>query len=509
MQNNSTQAKQILILGGGTAGWMTAMILAKKLNKHGFEVSVLESQDIGIIGVGEGSTPALKAFFSSMGIGEEEWMPECNATYKAGITFDAWSTKPGFTEYFHPFKFRLDEQFSQAFFHSIQMRRQGVDIPAHPNPFFLSPLLVEKNLAPIPHYNFPFEPSYGYHFDSGLLGQFLKRRSEQLNIRHIEDKIEEVLLDGNDCISALVSQSGAKYHADLFVDCSGFSSVLMQSALKVGFKSFASNLFNDSAIAIPSEIGGNIPSETRSTAMKFGWRWKIPLTNRFGNGYVYSSNYCSPEQAETELRRDLGLLDSDVQARHLKMKVGRIEKHWYKNCLAIGLSQGFIEPLEATALFLVQQSAALFADAFEHGQFTDTNQDSYNDTINGYFEGIRDYIAAHYYTNSRTDSQYWLDCQNNHDGQSDTLKHILEIWNKGADLTAELRRLGVTKYYTSVSWHCLLAGMGVFPAQSQLRPPYPNETQVNMALINDFLHRCSLNFDPHREQLGKFTNKKG
>ncbi|GAA0345904.1 tryptophan 7-halogenase [Bowmanella denitrificans] len=507
MFSSGTQTKKILILGGGTAGWMTAMILAKKLNKHGFEVSLLESPDIGTIGVGEGSTPALSAFFKSMGIMEEEWMPACNATYKAGITFDGWSTKPGFTQYFHPFKFRLDEQFSQAFFHSIQMRRKGIDIPAHPSPFFLSPLLVEKQLSPIPHYNFPFEPSYGYHFDSGLLGLFLKKKSAQLGIQHIEGKVEEVLLDNEGYISKLVVEQGAHYSADLFVDCSGFSSVLMQKALKVDFKSFASNLFNDSAIAMPSDIGQQIPSETRSTAMKNGWRWQIPLTNRFGNGYVYSTQYCTPDQAEKELREALGLLDSQVVARHLKMKVGRIEKHWHKNCLAIGLSQGFIEPLEATALFLVQQSAALFADAFTHGKFTEENQANYNDTINGYFEGIRDYIAAHYYTNSRTDTQYWIDCHNNHDGQSDTLKHILSVWKKGEDLTAELRRMGVTKYYTSVSWHCLLAGMGIFPEQDTLRAPHPNERQVNMSIVGDFLHRCSLNFDPHIEQLKKLASK--
>ncbi|ALS98513.1 tryptophan halogenase family protein [Lacimicrobium alkaliphilum] len=500
MQSNN-QSRRILILGGGTAGWMTAMIMARHWQKQEVSITLLESSDIGIIGVGEGSTPALKQFFDMMDIREQEWMPACNATYKVGITFSQWSVKPGFESYFHPFKFRLDEQFSQAFFHSALMRRQGIEMPAHPNQFFLAPLLAEKHLAPLPHYNFPFEPAYGYHFDSALLGRFLKEKAQELGVRHKEGKVNQVIRSDSGHILSLLTEQGEQIDAELFVDCSGFAGVLMQKSLKVPFVGFESNLFNDAAVAIPSPPDSHLPSQTLSTAMKHGWRWQIPLTNRNGNGYVYSSKYCSADEAETELRSALGLLNQDVPARHLKMKVGRLEKHWHKNCLAIGLSQGFIEPLEATALFLVQQAAALFVDAYEKGQFTEQNQDAYNASISGYFEGIRDYIVGHYITSSRTDSPYWLDCQNNQQNLSDTLRHILDVWHSGGNLAEELRREHISRYYSPVSWHCLLAGTGTFPDPDKLRPPSPTDKQVNIRKIQEFLYRCSLNFDPQHQYL--------
>ncbi|GGD52750.1 tryptophan halogenase family protein [Lacimicrobium alkaliphilum] len=497
----SDKSHKIVILGGGTAGWMTAMIMARHWQDKAVEITLLESSDIGIIGVGEGSTPALRQFFERMGISEKEWMPQCNATYKVGITFSQWSTREGYKEYFHPFKFRLDEQFAPAFFHSAHMRRQGVDVPAHPNDFFLSPRLAEKHLAPVPHYNFPFEPNYGYHFDSSLLGRFLRDKAKKLGVRHKEGKVSEVVQSKSGHITCLKTEQGEQIDADFFVDCSGFSGVLMQKALKVPFTSFDSNLFNNAAVAIPSNSTSEIPSQTLSTAMKCGWRWQIPLTNRHGNGYVYSSQYCSAEEAEVELRTALGLLDEDVPARHLKMKVGRLEKHWHKNCLAIGLSQGFIEPLEATALFLVQQAAALFVDAYEKGQFSEQNQSAYNATINGYFEGIRDYIVGHYITSSRTDTQYWLDCQNNQKNMSDSLSHILDVWNQGGNLEEELTRQRITGYYSPISWHCLLAGSGYFPKSQKLRRPSATDKQVNLKKISEFLHRCSLNFDPQAKYL--------
>ncbi|WP_088328585.1 tryptophan halogenase family protein [Lacimicrobium sp. SS2-24] len=501
MQNNTEKTRHILVLGGGTAGWMTAMIMAKQWQHQPVHISLLESSDIGIIGVGEGSTPALRQFFERMDIPEQEWMPACNATYKVGITFDQWSTRQGYESYFHPFKFRLDEQFAQAFFHSAAMRRQGLDVSAHPNQFFLSPLLAQKHLAPVPHYNFPFEPNYGYHFDSALLGRFLRDKAKALGVTHVEGKVHDVLLSPSGHLQALKIEQGEQIGADFFVDCSGFAAVLIQKALKVPFISFESNLFNNAAVAIPSEITDEVPSQTLSTAMKNGWRWQIPLTNRFGNGYVYSDHYCSADEAETELRHALDLVDSAVEARHLHMKVGRVQHHWYKNCLAIGLSQGFIEPLEATALFLVQQAAALFVDAYEKGQFTEQHQQAYNARINGYFEGIRDYIVGHYITNSRSDSQYWLDCQNNQDNLSDSLRHILEVWNSGGNLVEELHRQNVTQYYSPISWHCLLAGSGYFGQQNTLQRPAATDKQVNLKKISEFLHRCSLNFDSHKQFL--------
>src|SRR5207244_3811468 len=213
--------------GGGSAGWMTAMILANALMRHGIEISVLESPAVGIIGVGEGSTPWLRGFFDSLGIEESEWMPACHATYKCGITFDGWSTKPGFESYFHPFASMLDNLTMTQFVYNSHGRLNGVNLHAHPNRFFIASTLAEQHLA-----------------------------------------------------------------------------------LKTPFVSFSSNLFNDAAVAMPTPIGDDIPSQTVSTAMKNGWAWKIPLTARYGNGYVYSSSFCSADEAERELREHLGLLDS-------------------------------------------------------------------------------------------------------------------------------------------------------------------------------------------------------
>ena len=199
-------------------------------------------------------------------------------------------------------------------------------------------------------------------------------------------------------------RDGEPVAADVFVDCTGFAGLLIQQALGTPFLPFASNLFNDAAVAMPTPIGDDIPSQTVSAAMKHGWRWQIPLTNRFGNGYVYSSSFCSADDAERELRETLGLLEADAPARHLKMKVGRVTKHWNRNCLAVGLAQGFIEPLEATALLFIQRTATAFVEFLEASDLGDGAHDRFNQRVNDHFEGTRDYIVTHYKTNTRRDT---------------------------------------------------------------------------------------------------------
>jgi 2-polyprenyl-6-methoxyphenol hydroxylase-like FAD-dependent oxidoreductase len=328
--------RKVVIVGGGSAGWMAAMMLADALLPKGIEIEVLESPIVGIIGVGEGSTPWLRGFFDKLGIEEAEWMPACHATYKCGITFDKWSTKPGFESYFHPFASMLDNLTMTQFVHNVNARVQGADVHAHPNRFFIAAKLAEQDMAPKPESNFPFDVWYGYHFDAVLLGQFLQKKALERGVKYRSCHVKEVKLGENGDIASVVIDSGETIGADFFVDCTGFASLLSQQALKTPFLSFSSNLFNDAAVAMPTPLGDDIPSQTISTAMRHGWSWKIPLTERFGNGYVYSSSFCSAEEAERELREHLGLLDSDTPARHLKMKVGRVTKHWNRNCLAVG-----------------------------------------------------------------------------------------------------------------------------------------------------------------------------
>jgi hypothetical protein len=489
--------KKIIIVGGGSAGWMTALMYAEALIKKGVEITVLESPAVGVIGVGEGSTPVLKRYFDSLGIAESEWMPECNATYKCGITFDRWSTKPGYDSYFHQFATMVDNLTLPNFIQNVNARLKGADVDARPNRFFLSSRLSEDCLAPKPAHNFPFFTTYGYHFDAVLLGQFLHKRAVRMGVQYKVCHVTHAQLNEHGDIAAVATREGELLAADFFIDCSGFSALLIEKALKTPFVSYADNLFNDAAVAMPSEIGTRIPSQTVSTAMMHGWAWTIPLTNRFGNGYVYSSSFCSADHAETELRAKLGALESDTPARHLKMKLGRVEKHWNRNCLAVGLSQGFLEPLEATALYLTQMTAAIFLLFLEKGDFSEAAHDVYNQQIHDYFDGHRDYIVAHYKTNSRTDTEYWRANAGNLDGMSDSLKAIFSTWIAGKDLAAEIRRQDIERYYPIASWYALLAGMGMFPAADRKAVPGADA----LAPLDDFMQRCALNFTDHRTML--------
>ena len=497
--------KNIVILGGGTAGWMTANLLQKKWRQRGIQISVVESPDIGIIGVGEGSTPLLKEFFDSLEISESEWMPQCNATYKNGISFNDWSTVPGYESYFHPFPCSLDFATFGFLYKYTELRRKGADVLAHPNRFSLMAGLTERKLAPLPAENFPFHFQYGYHFDSVLIGKFLREKAKESGVSHIEATVEKVEQESDGSIKSLLLNTGQILSGDFFVDCSGFASILLQKTLKVPFVSFAENLFNDSAVAIPTDIETEIPAETLSTALSNGWAWKIPLTNRFGNGYVFSSKYCSPDEAETELRSHLNILESDVEARHLKMKVGRVQETWAKNCVAVGLSQGFIEPLEATALQFVYSTIEQFSQALEEGNFSGKNRDEFNARMNANFEGVRDYIVLHYKTNSRSDSQYWIDNRENQK-ISDNLRAMIECWYAIEDTQEALTRLNIGSYYSQRSWTCLLAGVGVFPKQENL--VIPDKEKVGMAMkdlkyVDDFIKGCSMNFESHGKLLSK------
>ena len=253
MLNNDNKPKKIVIVGGGTAGWMTANLLACKWKET--EICLVESKEIGIVGVGEGTTPHLKTFFDTIGLAESEWMPHCNATYKNGVTFNKWSAIAGFESYTHPFAAQTDDVFSvPLFFKNIQARMQGYSVNAHPDAYHLGTHLTKKNLAPLADECFPFGVAYAYHFDSALLGQFLAKKALGLGVRRIYGNVEGAIVKNDGNLSSVKLRDGSLLDADFFIDCSGFSSLLMQKALKIDFKSFADNLFNDAAVVMPSEI---------------------------------------------------------------------------------------------------------------------------------------------------------------------------------------------------------------------------------------------------------------
>jgi len=510
-------ALNIVILGGGTAGWMTANLMVEKWSKHNVSITLIESPTIGVIGVGEGSTPQLKTFFDKIGITEKQWMPECNATYKNGILFKDWSTRTGFESYFHPFTSLIDAHTAPAFVYNTQYRRKGFDVDCHPDRFFLSAQLAKQQKSPVGDFNFPFDIGYGYHFDAVLLGKYLAKVAKGKGIKHISAQVNSVNTKENGDIESLALDNHDVIEADFFVDCSGFNSLLLQKTLNVPFISFKDNLFNDSAvtISVPNEAAQKINSQTISTAMKYGWAWDIPLTNRTGNGYVYSSEHCTAEQAELELREKLSLVGADVEARHLKMKIGRVEKHWHKNCVAIGLSQGFIEPLEATALHFVQESIEGFIDSFSQGNFSDQFQKQFNEKMNNRFDGIRDYIVAHYRLSSREDTEYWRKNSEN-PCISNNFKKIVQCWVAGDDLNKALVKPDMVSFYPPVSWHAILAGYGIFPdlvKQQSLTDKYSESAiatanKYDLAHIDQFIQRCSMNFDEHQSFIEKKLNSK-
>ncbi|MCB1644479.1 MAG: tryptophan 7-halogenase [Pseudomonadales bacterium] len=498
----ASQQKKIVIVGGGTAGWMAANLMAQQWRPDQVAVQVIESPDIGIIGVGEGSTPSLKRFFEILGIPEKAWMPRCNATYKVNIQFNGWSPASGIESYSHPFISQTDTFTTRPFHVNCLTRRLGLDVHTAPEDFLLNGMLAKAGKAPVAGYGFPFVVEYGYHFDSALLGQFLAEEAVKRGVTHTQARVVDVLLGQAGDIESLACEDGESVTGDLFIDCTGFRSLLLQQKLGVEFHSFAENLFNDAAVVLPTGVIDPLPVQTESTALSAGWCWQIPLTHRTGNGYVYSSRYISPEAAEQELREHLGLLDADVEARHLKMKVGQVAEHWHRNCIALGLSQGFIEPLEATALHLVQISVESFIEIFEKGNFTDAGRDEYNQRVSTNFDHVRNYIVAHYKLNTRNDSDYWR--ANRESAISESLAQLLDVWYRRGDIVQEINRQGIGGHFSVTSWHCLLAGYGAFPPLAEQQPGQGDLYQEHQ--IAEFMSRCGVNFQSNSQVMNDFQD---
>ncbi len=483
----------VVILGGGSAGWITACLLHHQWGGRGGKVTVIESPDIGIIGVGEGSTPQLKAFFDHIGVEEAEWMAACDATYKLGIRFTGWSEREGFESYFHPFPGPTDLHTLPAFEQNCALGRRGFDVPAQPDRWFLASGLAAAGRVPHASENFPFGPSYGYHFNSHSLGAFLRDWAVKRGVEHRPLEVSEVDLSENGDVAALLCESGERISGDVYVDCSGFRSVIAQQALGGEFLSFGENLFNDRAVVMPTEHSGAFKPQTEAIAMRAGWRWSIPLTSRVGNGYVYSSRFISDQDAEAELREALGVSAEDQDARYLKMKVGRVAQSWNRNCLAAGLSQGFIEPLEATALHIVIVTALEFAQAFEAGGFSAQHRDHFNRSIGDRYDAIRDYIVAHYRLNQRSDTEYWRENASN-EALSDGLKAMMTAWFTHQSIAEANRTTYAKEAYGSLSWHCLFAGYGSFPPQQKIQPLPPQVSAADRGAIDTMLEACMRNF---------------
>jgi hypothetical protein len=494
--------RNIIILGGGTAGWMAANLMSKLLGKHGVRIKLIASDSVATIGVGEGSTPFLKEFFDLLDIPEREWMPASNATYKCGIRFPDWAKNGSYESYFHPFYSDIDGPQAQKFFEKCNLRRNGHPTEVTPDDYFYTTYIANQLKAP----KTPNDPgsgiTYGYHFDAELLAKFLKSCALRVGVEHLDDVVEGVHLDSQGQVAMLTTASSGLIRGDFFVDCSGFKGLIVQQTLGETLKSFSDYLFCDSAVAIQSPLEQDkIPSETISQALSNGWAWRIPLQNRYGNGYVFSSRYIDAGRAEFELRNYLGLKGSEHKALHLKWTPGRIEQHWKKNCLAVGLSQGFLEPLEAPMLFIIQRTILEFIDNLLAGLTSSEHKELFNNKINTIIDGTRDYLQAHYKVNTRSDSQFWIDCRANQT-MSNPLHDILGAWQDLEVFDEVLARHQDKLAYLKTSWYCLLAGKGFYKPLSIETPKKP----VDHVAIADMQSFTSVFYD-HATFLSTFNNK--
>lgn len=450
--------KKIIIIGGGTSGWMAAAALSRNKAFEQCDISLVESEKIGTIGVGEGSTPYLKKFMNELGIDEKQWMDKCDATYKTGIKFENWNGDN--KDYFHPFFTDMDVETAEIFFNAANGRRRGKSAHITGDQFFIASNQVIHKLKATPNKNIPVKNEYGYHFDAVKLAALLKEYACQHGVEHVIDDVVSVSHDKDGIITSVTLSKENTLSGDFFIDASGFSALLIGNTLNERFESFEDELLNDSAVAVSSKITNyTFQHYTKSTALSAGWSWQIPLRSRTGNGYVYSSKYLSKEKAEMELAEQLGLCRNNAIFKHLKMKVGLRKNPWKSNVLSIGLAHSFIEPLEATALMITQRSIELFIKAMSSSDIEyKQKQQRYNKELTSLVLGVKDYIVAHYATSQRKETEYWLAASTSHKDGS-RLTHLLNAWLEGVDFEQVLYQYETELAYFRPSWYILLAGM--------------------------------------------------
>ncbi len=404
--------KNIVIVGGGTAGWMAAAGLAHTLKDSGCAIALVESEDIGTVGVGEATVPHLRAFNDSLRIDEVEFVRAVRGTFKLGIQFVDWA-KIG-DRYVHGFG-TIGHDYRALPFHQywLKLRLLGLahdlgdyslNTAAAPAGKFISGATDVPAGSPLS------QVAYAYHFDAGLYAQYLRRYAEARGAQRIEGEIVDTSLRGEDgFIESVTLKSGARVGGDLFIDCSGFRGLLIEQALKTGYEDWTQWLPCDRAVAVPSEKSGPATPYTRSTARSAGWQWRIPLQHRTGNGYVYSSAHATDTEAASTL---LAHLDGRALAdpRVLRFVTGRRRRMWSRNCVALGLASGFLEPLESTSIYLIQSGIARLIQMLPDRHMNPVLQDRYNAEAAFEMERIRDFLILHYHATERRDSEFWKYC---------------------------------------------------------------------------------------------------
>jgi tryptophan halogenase len=453
---NNERVTDIVIVGGGTAGWMTAAMMAKML-ATGYRIRLVESDEIGTIGVGEATIPRIKHYNSALGLDEDEFLRATQGTFKLGIEFVDWRRRGH--SYIHGFgrigqdwgilkcyQYWLREHLASR---APELGRYSINTVAPVRLKFMrsQPQMKDSPLADI---------AYAFHFDASLYAAFLRRFSELRGVIRTEGKVARVSLDGTSGhIAAIELASGERIAGDLFIDCTGMRALLIGQTLGIGFDDWSHWLPCDRAVAVPSATDGKPIPMTRATAREAGWQWRIPLQHRIGNGLVYSSRYLDDDAAEAQL---LANLDGAALAapRRIRFTPGKRRQMWSGNCVAVGLSSGFLEPLESTSIHLIQAAVVRLLRLFPHRGFNVAEICEYNRRCDFDYERIRDFLILHYQATERDDSPLWQYCRTM--SIPATLEEKIALFRENGRIFREGEEL-----FAEESWLQVLIGQGILP----------------------------------------------
>ncbi len=456
MEANGLLPKSIVIVGGGTAGWMTAAALARFVG-HKVKITLIESSDIGTVGVGEATIPPIRNFNAILGLDEAEFVRETKGTYKLGIEFCDW-VRPGHS-YFHPFGVYGPSLNQPNFFHQWLRARAGGQVPALSEFSLCSLAARQGRFAPQGRDPASIQATLtsAFHFDAGLYAAYLRKFAEARNVQRLDQKVQSVRQSaesGN--VEAVILENGQVIEGDFFVDCTGFRGLLIEQTLKTGYEDWSDFLPADRALAVPTaKVGPAVPF-TRSTARLGGWQWRIPLQHRTGNGYVYASRFLSDDAAHQNLMANLDA-PALADAKPLRFVTGRRKKLWNKNVVAIGLASGFLEPLESTSIHLIQTGITKLLDFFPSQENHAADAATYNRLGQEEYESIRDFLVLHYMANQRVGEPLWDYCR--HMILPKSLQERLALFQHGGRVPPRAFDL-----FTETSWVAVFMGQGIEPA---------------------------------------------